>query len=114
MNGGEYADGLTLKPDDYSQYMSQVDIDAQNYNPAVDDPTQKKNKPFKLPTFGTEGDGGVAGYFAGDTSPLTAYNTATGRLQGQIGTGTDTYDVRQLGLLEMAKKLEDSRRIFQT
>ena len=75
-----------------------------------------KKNPLKLPegfSFGNN-DGGVAGYFAGDTSPLTAYNTATGRTQGQIGTGTDNYDVTQIGLLEMSKKLEDSRRVFQT
>ena len=75
-----------------------------------------KKNPLKLPegfSFGNN-DGGVAGYFAGDTSPLTAYNTATGRTQGQIGTGTDTYDVRQLGLLEKARLIDDASRTFQT
>ena len=107
MNGGEYADGLTLKPDDYSQYMSQVDVDAQNYDPAVDDPTKKKNDLLPKLADGLseflsrdKGDTVETQGFVGDTSPLKSIDTSTLLARGKTGMGRDSDEdlIRRLGL----------------
>jgi len=54
----------------------------------------------------------AAGAWQPDTSPLKAVNVAAGGAGGQVGYGTDIYDVEKLGLLSAIKRIEESKRLF--
>ena len=51
-------------------------------------------------------------YNAYDTSALTAYDTTAGGTRGQVGWGTDVYDVNKLGLLAAIDRIRRSEQEF--
>jgi hypothetical protein len=62
---------------------------------------------------GAYADAGVdLPYNAYDTSALTAYDTTAGGTRGQVGTGTDVYDVNKLGLLAAVDRIRRSEQEF--
>jgi len=50
----------------------------------------------------------------GSTEPLNQYPISAAETKGQVGMGTDTYDVTTLGLLDKRKLIEDASRQFLT
>jgi len=50
----------------------------------------------------------------GSTEPLNQYPISAAGTKGQVGMGTDTYDVTTLGLLDKRKLIEDASRQFLT
>jgi hypothetical protein len=50
--------------------------------------------------------------YTADVSPLTSYNISAGGARGQVGTGTDVYDVNKLGLLAAVDRIRRSEQEF--
>jgi len=102
---------------DYAQMLTGVDANAAKHQKRLDrTPVDKladglgdffsgqssKGKDYQVP----------AGTY--DTSALNQYAINSAGTKGQVGMGTDTYDVTTLGLLDKRKLIEDASRQFLT
>jgi len=126
--------GTTFDAKPYDDVFKQVDIDAANYDPYSSildkrmdteyggkkpetswvDKLRKGTQIYSaLKGTGGYGDEGVQiPYNAYDTTALTSYDTTAGGSRGQVGIGTDVYDVNKLGLLAAIDRIRRSEHEF--
>ena len=107
------AAGIYNPTADYASMLSGVDANAALHQKRLDrTPVDKIAE--GLGSFFSGQEDKSAGYVAPamDTSPLNQYQVAAGDTQGQVGMGTDTYDVKTLGLLDKRRLIEDASRQF--
>jgi len=112
MNGGEYAEGLTLKPNDYASILTGVDANAMKHQKRLDrtplDKIAQGLSNFSMPAK----DSYQVPIGTYDTGPGNEYALNAAKVAGQTGTGQDVYDVEKLGLLSAVNRMRKADEQF--